>query len=54
MLKNYRVGRGGMVWGGGPKDFSVSQRPFGFVFGFETKGLGPGLDNNNHKNGTRN
>ena len=29
---------------GGPLDFSVSPRPFGV--GFETKGLGPGLDNN--------
>ena len=28
--------------GGGLQDFSVSPRPFGFVF--ETKGLRPGLD----------
>ena len=33
----------GLGGGGGPQDFSVSPRPFGF--GFETKGLGPGLDN---------
>ena len=35
-----------MGWGGGPWDFSVSPRPFGF--GFETKGLrvwGQGLTN---------
>ena len=29
--------------GGGLQDFSVSPRSFGF--GFENKGLGPGLDN---------
>ena len=41
MLNNYRVG-----WGGGPWDFSVSPRPFGFGFlGFGAKGLGPGFDN---------
>ena len=37
-------GRVGGVGGvGGPLDFSVSPRPSGF--GFETKGLGPGLEN---------
>ena len=40
MLKSY-----GGWWVGvdGLQDFSVSPRSFGF--GFETKGLGPGLDN---------
>ena len=43
MLKSYGVG-----WGGGPWDFSVSQRPLGFGFlCFWAKGLGPGLDNRN-------
>ena len=37
---------GGVGWGGGPWDFSVSPRPLGFGFlGLGLRGLGPGLDN---------
>ena len=46
MLKSYRVGWwGGVGWGGGPCDFSVSPSPFGLDFGTLDFGLGLGLDN---------